>query len=129
MNGEYLDIKISAECKGWIAIGIDPESAMKGADFILGYVKDGKVYTSDEYGISRTSHKSDKSLGGNDDIKNATGKEDNGVTEISFSIPLNSKDKYDGKISKGSHEILLACSNSDNFTSKHFKKTKLEIEI
>ena len=129
VNGEYLDVKISAECKGWIAIGIDPESAMKGANFILGYVKDGKVFTSDEFGTSRTSHKPDSSLGGTDDVKNAAGKEENGMTEISFSIPLVSNDKYDVKLSKGSHTILLACSNGDNFTSKHFKKAKVEIEI
>jgi hypothetical protein len=129
INGDLLDVKISAPVTGWVAIGIDPGNGMKDADFIIGYVDAGKAMASDEYGTGAISHKPDTSLGGKDNITNLSGTEKDNTTELSFSIPLDSGDKYDKKITKGTHKIILGCSNSDNFTSKHVKFSKLDIEI
>ena len=75
INGDFLDIIISAPCKGWISVGIDPTVKMKDADIIIGYIKKGKVFIVDNYGTGPVFHKPDTSLGGEDNIQNKAGKE------------------------------------------------------
>src|SRR4030066_1031150 len=90
VNNNMLDIKMKAPTKGWLAVGIDPSKKMKDADYILGCVVNGNALFQDNYGSGNLSHKPDTSLGGTDDIKNKSAKENNDSTEISFSISLNS---------------------------------------
>lgn len=129
VNNNMLDIIMKAPTTGWLSVGIDPSNKMKDADFILGCVINGKAVFQDNYGTKNLSHEPDVSLGGTDDIKNKSGKESNDSTEIRFSIPLDSGDKYDKKITKGKHNIILAYSSKDDFTKKHKKKAKFEITI
>ena len=53
-NGKQLDVKLSAATTGWVAIGFNPTDRMRGANFILGYVKDGKVSLTDDFGDAPT---------------------------------------------------------------------------
>ena len=71
---------------------------MKGAGFVLGYVKDGKVKVSDEYGDGENSHKSDKKLGGTDNVTVIGGSEKDGVTTVEFSLPFTSGEETDAII-------------------------------
>ncbi|MBN2379415.1 DOMON domain-containing protein [candidate division WOR-3 bacterium] len=128
-DNEYLHVKLSAPTTGWVALGIAPSSMMKDADFIMGYVKGGEVYVSDEYGNSATSHTPDTDLGGKDNILDKAGSEADGVTRISFKIPLNSGDSYDKILEPGgTYKVIFAYGSSDDFTSYHKKKTSAEIE-
>jgi hypothetical protein len=129
VNNNMLDIKMKAPTKGWLSVGIDPSKKMKDADYILGCFVDGNAKFQDSYGSGNLSHKPDISLGGTDDIKNKSAKEDGNSTEISFSLSLNSNDKYDKIITKGKHIILLAYSDKDDFKKKHKKWVKIEITI
>ena len=47
--GNSLAVKLTAETEGWVGIGFNPVSEMKGANFILGYVKNGRVELVDDY--------------------------------------------------------------------------------
>lgn len=129
VNGDSLDVKVSAQCTGWVAVGIDPSNMMKDAKFIMGYVKDGKAVISEEYGVGNTSHKKITDLGGANVVKNASGTFKDNVTEISFSIPRDAGGKYDKKLSAGKHQIILAYSNNLDFKSIHSKKTKVEFDL
>lgn len=129
INNNMLDIKMKAPTKGWISVGIDPSKKMKDADYILGCFVDGSANFQDNYGSGNLSHKPDISLGGTDDIKNKSAKEDGDTTEIGFSLSLNPIDKYDKVITKGKHIILLAYSDKDDFKKKHKKWIKIEITI
>lgn len=129
INNNMLDIKMKAPTKGWLSVGIDPSKKMKDADYILGCFVDGSANFQDAYGSGNLSHKPDTSLGGTEDIKNKSAKEDGNSTEISFSLSLNPSDKYDKTITKGKHIILLAYSDKDDFKKKHKKWIKIEITI
>lgn len=129
INNDMMDIKLFAPAKGWISVGFDPKFKMKNADFIVCYISDGKIFVIDSYGTGSTSHKADKDIGGKNNVSNITGKEDDKGTSISFSIPINSKDKFDKKLKKGKHVVLLAYSSIDNLSAKHKMRTSLEIEI
>jgi hypothetical protein len=128
----YLNVTLGAQTTGWIALGLDPGFAMKDANLIIGYVKDDSVYIRDDYGNTPTSHRSDVSAGGEDNVINKSGTEENGITTISFSIPLNSGDSRDRPLQIGNnYKILLAHGpdGADDFTTHHEKKTSLKIKL
>lgn len=130
INGANVDIKISAKTTGWVAVGFNPTKKMKDANIIIGYVKDGKVVISDEFGSKMTGHSGDGTGGGQDNISNRAGTEESGVTTLSFTIPLNSGDPKDGVIvANGDTKILLAYGNRDSFRPRHTFRTSRVINL
>ncbi len=123
----YIVFDLTAKATGWISIGFEPTSMMKDADIIIGYVKDGILVIEDQFGTSFTSHKSDISLGGTDDIVPLSGSEVDGTTNIKFKKPMKSQDKFDKSLNVGkAYKFIVAYSNRDDFKSMHvFKKTSL----
>ncbi|MBU2628798.1 MAG: DOMON domain-containing protein, partial [Proteobacteria bacterium] len=93
IEGDQIHVKLSAKTTGWVAIGFDPENAMEGANIIIGAVKDGKVKIEDHYGDRKRGHTSDEELGGKNNVLNPSGSEEDGVTTISFTFPLDTGDK------------------------------------
>lgn len=133
-DDENLYVKVSGKTKSWVGVGFNPEKAMSGANIIVGYVKKGKVKIEDHYGNRKTGHKSDKKLGGTDDVKDAVGTEEKGVTTISFTMPLKTSDEYD-KMAKpidpnGTTLVMLALGKrGDNFTSLHEYRWIYEVNL
>jgi len=129
--GETLAVKLTAETEGWVGIGFNPESEMKGANFILGYVKNGEVKLADDYGTGAYVHKPDTKLGGTDDVTLVGGAETDGVTTIEFTIPLDSGDSNDTKIDvNGDTTVLLAYgSGRDSFLAGHRYRSALKVNL
>ena len=120
VEGSSLTVRIRARSTGWVAVGFEPSQAMKDANFIIGYVKDGKVNLRDDFGTERGKHTADTKLGGNSDVNAISGSEKNGITEITFSIPLDSGDAYDKPLRQGNeYSILLAYGKTDSFSAGH----------
>lgn len=121
VDGDNLAVKLTAETDGWVGIGFNPTEKMAGANFILGYVKEGEAKIVDEFGTEETKHKSDKKLEGAADAVLVGGTEVDGVTTIEFTMPLDSGDKNDTKIDvKGDTTVLLGYgAGRDSFRSKH----------
>lgn len=131
VSGETLAVKLTAETEGWVGIGFNPVSEMKGANFILGYVKDGEVKLDDDYGTDAYAHKSDTKLGSSNDVTLVGGSETGGITTIEFTIPLDSGDKNDAKIDvQGDTTVLLAYgSGRDSFLAKHKYRSALKVNL
>ena len=130
INGNNLDVVVSAETTGWVAVGFDPTRRMKDANIIIGYVKEGKVFIRDDFGVATTFHRSDASLNGKDNVLNTSGIESKGVTTLKFSIPLDSGDRFDRKLEKGkSYTVLLAYGKEDSFSAYHAYRAKAEITL
>jgi len=129
--GDTLAVKLTAETEGWVGIGFNPEHEMKGANFILGYVKDGVVELDDDFGNGKNSHKADTKLDGTSDVTLVGGTETDGMTSIEFTIPLNSGDKTDTTIdATGENTILLAYgAGRDSFLAKHKYRTALKVNL
>ncbi|HKL58715.1 MAG TPA: DOMON domain-containing protein [Sphaerochaeta sp.] len=129
-KAESIEFTMSAPTTGWISLGFNPTKRMKDADYILAYVKDGKVYISDEYGTGNTSHSSDVSLGGQESAKATSFKEEAKKTTITFSLPLNSGDRYDTVFVEGETcKVLGAYGTSKNFSARHKKRDSIEITL
>jgi hypothetical protein len=131
VTDKQLDVKLSADTTGWVAIGFNPTDRMQGANYILGYVKDGKVSLTDDFGDSPTGHKPDDKLGGTEDVTLVGGSEENGRTTIEFSIPLASSDVNDGNIDgQGETVVLLAYGpDRDSFKIRHKFRTAMKINL
>lgn len=122
LSEDDITFTMSAPTTGWVAVGFDPSAAMLDADIIIGYVEEGEVFVSDQWGDGYTSHRPDIELGGEDDVTSISGSENEGVTEISFSRPLSTGDEFDHQLRPGgTHAFLLAYGpdGADGFTEKH----------
>ncbi len=131
LDGDVMHIQIGAETTGWVGIGFNPSDEMKDAGFVLGYVKDGEVKITDDFGTAGKQHEPDNKLDGKDDISNAEGSEENGRTVIRFTIPLNSGDPHDQVIAAGKENtVLLAYSTGrDSFKTRHQFRTALRVDL
>ncbi len=132
IEDNIITVTASAPTTGWIAVGFDPSAAMKDANIIIGYVRDGELFISDDFGNGHISHAPDTELGGTSDVTGLTGTEQNGTTMISFSIPLDSEDQYDTTLIQGStHKIIIAYgpAEADNFQGYHAWAETIELEL
>ncbi len=130
ITGNEMAVKLKAKTKGWVGIGFNPETKMKGADYVVGSVKKGKVTITDEYGTSTRTHSADKKRGGKDNLSAVTGSESGGVTILEFKKVLNTGDKTDVAIDiNGKTIVLLAFGPKDSFRVKHKKFHVLEMNL
>ncbi len=131
IDGDNIAAKVSAPTTGWVSVGFNPTSRMKDADIIIGYVKGDKVTIKDEFGTAGTKHKSDTKIGGTDNVTVIGGSEENKVTTIEFSVPLNSGDAKDTVIDPdGDTPIILAYGpDKDSFRLKHPKAYQLTVNL
>jgi hypothetical protein len=130
-DDDYLYVNVIAPTTGWVAVGFDPVNQMDEANILIGYVdSSGEVMVRDDFGTSPTSHASDESLGGSDDIEDYLGLEQDGETMIRFQIPLNSGDMYDKELVPGNnYNVILAYGSSDNFSGMHTLATGTNIQL
>jgi cytochrome c oxidase subunit 2 len=122
VEGPQLHVKLEAATSGWVGIGFNPVDRMKGANFVLGAVVQGKVLVTDEYGTGYSKHGSDSTRGGRMDVKNVYGQEADGVTQIGFSIALDTGDEADTVILPQSDDTVVLLAHSaglDSFSARH----------
>ena len=130
VKGTNAEVTVSAAYKGWVAVGFDPSSRMKDADFKIGYVKDGVAYARDDFGVSAIGHKEDATIGGKNDLVSFSGTEKDGITTMTFVFPLASGDAKDTPLVSGkTHTVILGASRSDSFTGMHAKVGKVSITM
>ncbi|MDD5646492.1 MAG: DOMON domain-containing protein [Candidatus Bipolaricaulis sp.] len=120
----FLRMGVVSPGTGYVAVGFDPDDRMQGANFVLIAVRDGQVWTRDDYGYGALAHASDTSLGGTDDILAAAGREANGQTSVVFVIALNSGDPMDKPMAPGTtYDIVIAFhETSDEFDAYHSRR-------
>lgn len=130
-DAEKLYLGLASPGKGYVAIGLDPERQMKGANIILAAVKGGKVETRDDFGTAETSHASDTSLGGENNVLEAAGIESATGTVVEFVIPLDSGDRFDKPLEPGeSYDIIVSYHRtSDSFSTRHTNRGQGRITL
>ena len=124
LGEQTLDIKLTAKTSGWVGIGFNPTRAMKDAAFFIGAVADGMPKVTQHYGDSAYNHSKAMSAS---EFTNVTGREENGLTEITFSLPAVFKDSKFKPIQTNSETlVLLAYATDDSFSAKHrFRAEKI----
>lgn len=129
---DRVEFTITAASTGWVSIGFNPTSRMKDASYVIGYVANGTAVLRDDFGTGTTTHAADTTLGGTNNVRLISGKEEDGRTTLVFSIPLDSKDPYDTVLVRGAKvKVVMArgADNADNFTSGHRESHSAEIVL
>ena len=131
VEGDTLHAKMSAKTEGWVAVGFNPSSKMKDANYILGYVKDGAVEVVDHFGDKATGHSADEDMGGTSDVTVVGGSEEGKVTTIEFTIPIDSGDTYDSALSVDGDTVLLLAygPDRDSFKPRHRTRSSLTVNL
>lgn len=131
LEGDKIHMELAAKTTGWVAIGIDPENAMGGADIIIGAVKKGKFKVEDHYADKKRAHSPDTKLGGANHVLNPAGSEADGVTTISFSLALNPAEKWDKPIkTDGMTRTMIAYGTGrDSFKTGHKYRAVYDINF
>jgi hypothetical protein len=130
-DAQSLYLAFEAKTTGWVAVGLDPESRMKGANIIIGSVANGQAKVVDAYGTAETgAHPADVDLGGKNDILAFAGKQEAGTTRFEVQIPLNSGDKYDKALQPGkTYKVIAALSDSADNNAYHSSRNTGEITL
>lgn len=119
-DGEYVYVALKAQTAGWISLAIQPGTAMKDADMVLGFVAGGQTTVIDQYSTgSFGPHRPDAELGGSADIIEYAGMEEGGYTILEFKRALVTGDSYDHPLSAGANKIIWAYGSSDEVSGKH----------
>jgi hypothetical protein len=132
LGEDSIDVQLAAPTNGWVGIGFNPETPenMKGANFVIGYVKGGKAEAFDHYGTAKNKHGEDEKIDGKSDVTKVSGSEQDGRTVIEFTVPLNSRDATDKPVSReGDNTILLAYGRSDSVVLKHRFRAILSVNF
>ena len=129
-DNDFIYFGIRANTKGWLSIGLEPESRMNNADMILGMVENGEAVVSDQFSTGIYGpHIPDTELGGTDDIIEYDGREVDGVTVIEFKRSLDTGDEYDKNISGDSVSLIWSYGSDDDFTRKHIARNSSAVTI
>jgi hypothetical protein len=129
-DDSFIYAGIKAKTTGWVAVGFGAESLMKNADIIQGYVADGKAVVMDTFSTGQFGpHPPDTELGGTNDIIETSAKIDNAYITVEFKRKLDTGDKYDKPLVKGTNKIIWAFSSEPKATLKHTARGHGEIDI
>ena len=50
IDEENLNIQVTAQTTGWVAVGFDPSSKIKDANILIGYVAADGAFLRDDFG-------------------------------------------------------------------------------
>lgn len=128
VENNRVHFSITAPTTGWVAIGLNTKDQLAGTNLIMGAVSNDQVQISDRYIIRPGKHEAVSSLGGKSALADQAGNEEDGMTRLRFSLPLNARDTYHQKLEAGqSYSLLIAYSVSDDF--QHHSRMRSSVQI
>jgi hypothetical protein len=123
IEGDSVMLALKAQTKGWLALGLDPEEKMKGADMIFGYVKNGQAVVFDMYSTGATGpHPPDDRQGGTVDITVAGGSHAGGVLVLEVKRKLSTGDSRDKPVKIGDNKVIWAIGDAADASVKHSRR-------
>jgi len=130
LDDKNLTGKVTHKGTGWLAIGFKPTTVMKNANIILGTLVDGHSVVVDQFGSGMFSHEADTVLSGQNNLVSSELTESNGVTVLTFTIPLNSGDSKDVILKAGETiKVIFAAGKSWDAEKKHIDDAKVKITL
>jgi DOMON domain len=127
---DYLQCRATAPTNGWVALGFNTKDELNGTNLIMGAVVQDYVTIDDRFIVKPGDHRSITDLGGSEALVNRSGKEVNGTTTVSFSIPLSVNDKFHHNLHEGKeYYVLMAYSQEDDFQHHSIMRTTIKLKL
>jgi hypothetical protein len=129
LPNKQLEIRLSAPTNGWLAIGFNTKSGLKGTNLIMATIKNAEVEIEDHYIIAAGDHQKVEDLGGKNHLLEFSGTESLTETKIIFTLDTQADDHHHHL--KAGHEyfILLAYSRSDDFDHHSTMRTEVKLKL
>ncbi len=129
-DSEYLTITMTAPTDGWVTIGFNESVDITGAYLLMGRVR-GTIAEVVEYTtISPGNYKPISSLGAQVRVKNVRGRQTQGYTSLTFSLPINMQGEFQKSLEKGTEYVLImAYSTSDDFDHHSIMRTSIHMAL
>ncbi|XP_033099416.1 DBH-like monooxygenase protein 1 homolog [Anneissia japonica] len=109
VEDETIVFEVRAKTTGYVGIGLSSNGGMKGADIMIGWVKDGKPFISDRHGVSNEEPVIDFQ----DDYQLLYGSETDGLTIIGYQRKLLTCDIDDYDITSDTVRVIWAYHPKD----------------
>jgi hypothetical protein len=131
VEGDNITFALRARTTGWVAIGLDPATAMDRADMVFGLVKGGTALVIDAWSIGPNGpHPEDAEEGGTYDILAYGGTEEGGWTTIEFTRKLSTGDQRDKDVPRdGKLKVIWAYGADDDWNTKHTRVGYATLDI
>ncbi|NPV91820.1 MAG: hypothetical protein HPY50_13725 [Firmicutes bacterium] len=111
---------LMANPSGYLALGIEPENKMKGADMIICTVRDGSAQVSDMYSTGLFGpHPPDQQLGGTYDLYDVSGSKKEAAMTFEFKRKLNTEDSQDKVLKIGQNKVIWSLGSTTDITVQH----------
>jgi len=127
IDGPSLNGRMSAKTTGWVGVGFNATKGMQDAGFVIGAVKDGQPKAAIHIGSSPMAHGKATAEA---DVANVGGSEADGVTTITFTIPLVSKNPQFKPIApEKDTKVLLAYGSDDSVKARHAERAEFLLNL
>lgn len=129
-TGDTVHFGIQARTDGWVALGIEPEQAMGGADMTIGWADGSGGQVLDTFATGPYGpHPRDVELGGSDDLLSAAAREADGFTTVEFSRKASASDRFDKPVDPtGPVSVIWAMGFSDDVGDPHAQRGQAVLE-
>jgi hypothetical protein len=129
-QNEQIYFEISAPTDGWITVGFNQNSGIQGAYLLMGNVINGKANLVEHYTISTGNYKPITELGEISQVKNIEGEEKNNFTQMKFSLPVKTLNKYQKDLKPDmNYFMILAYSREDDFQHHSMMRTHIKVTL
>ncbi|UTW63973.1 hypothetical protein KFE98_07485 [bacterium SCSIO 12741] len=130
VENDSLRVKLRAPTSGWLAVGFNRQSGIVGSALIMGANRDGVSQVEEQFVIGPQQHPPVSKLGSATSIAEAICVEKNGVSEMTFCLPLQAQDKWHCDLqSSGPIYVALAYSREDDFDHHSAVRTEVKITL
>jgi hypothetical protein len=128
IEGPVMHGKMSARTLGWVTVGFNQRSELKGTRLIMGYVQDGKVVV-EEHIADPPNHGPKSAVGGRNAVVSQSGTEQNGVTTIEFTLTLDTGDDLVPLEQGQVYFTTLAWSHEDDLYHHSAMRTAIDVKL
>jgi hypothetical protein len=121
LKDDVLGVALESSYGKYMALGINTEPGMKGADFIIARIDGGKVVSvQDHFGSGKHDHEPDKQLGGTSRIRKFYDRSEGDWKAVEIVMNAVSSDPNDVSVTPGSSfYFLVAGSSMPDWLSRH----------
>jgi len=129
-ENERIIFELEAPTDGWLTIGFNTSSEMKGSYLLMGRMVNGQAELVEHFTISSGNYKSIESLGGPVTVRDIEGIESENNTVVKFSVPIKPAGKYQRELSIGKeYRMTMAFSREDDFQHHSMMRTSVLITL
>lgn len=121
IQGDAVMMALKAKTKGYLALGIDPEEKMKGADILMCSVNEGKVSLVEMFSTGPIGPHPPKQ-GGTASVSMVSGSYQDGVMIVEFARKMNPGGPQDKPLKLGENKVIWAIGDNNNITQKHSQR-------